>query len=156
MGGTAYEEIFKSPKESFYFLYGTFFMQKIVVNLILVKDNSILIAQRAKTKKIAPSKYHLPWGHVEYWEHPEKAIIREIKEEFNIDIFEPKVFDIFSYITDNIHTIWITFIEKYFWNKDIFYDKSDNENIVWMGKDDINQYFEKDDFNIDIIRKFYS
>lgn len=52
---------------------------------IIIKDNNILVAQRSEKMKMA-LKWEFPGGKLESGETEIECIIREIKEELNIDI----------------------------------------------------------------------
>jgi 8-oxo-dGTP diphosphatase len=56
-----------------------------VVCAVIKQDNNYFIAQRSATMKM-PLKWEFPGGKVETGETNAHAIIREIKEEFDIDI----------------------------------------------------------------------
>ncbi len=56
-----------------------------VVCAVIKQDNSYFIAQRSATMKM-PLKWEFPGGKVESGESNADAIIREIKEEFDLDI----------------------------------------------------------------------
>jgi len=59
---------------------------EIVVSIALINDiNEILLSKRPKNKHLS-GYWEFPGGKVETNEAPEKALIREIKEELNIDI----------------------------------------------------------------------
>ena len=59
---------------------------QIVVSLALINDaNEILLSKRAKNKHLG-GFWEFPGGKVETGEVPEIALIREIKEEININI----------------------------------------------------------------------
>ena len=59
---------------------------KIVVSIALINnENKILLSKRPKKKHLS-GFWEFPGGKVEEGETPEKALIREIKEELNIDI----------------------------------------------------------------------
>jgi len=53
--------------------------------LIIDGNNNVLAAQRS-TQMNLPLKWELPGGKIEPNETPEECLIREIKEELNIDI----------------------------------------------------------------------
>jgi len=58
---------------------------KRVIAAAIVKNNKLLIAQRAKGENLA-GMWEFPGGKIEIGETDEKCIIREIKEELNIEI----------------------------------------------------------------------
>lgn len=58
---------------------------KRVTAALIIKDDKILIAKRNARDKLA-NKWEFPGGKVEDGETPEQCLIREIKEEFQIDI----------------------------------------------------------------------
>lgn len=62
-----------------------------VTAAILKKGDLILIAQRKAGDKLA-GKWEFPGGKIELGETPEQCLIREIKEEFNIDIMVGEYF----------------------------------------------------------------
>jgi 8-oxo-dGTP diphosphatase len=58
---------------------------------IILKDGKILVAQRGE-KMDMPFKWEFPGGKIEANESEETCLIREIKEELNIEIQVKKVF----------------------------------------------------------------
>ena len=59
---------------------------KIVVSIALINnENEILLSKRPQNKHLS-GFWEFPGGKVEEGETPEKALIREVKEELNIDI----------------------------------------------------------------------
>lgn len=58
---------------------------QVVAAAIINQSNKILIARRAPHKKLA-GYWEFPGGKVETGETPELALVREIFEEFGIDI----------------------------------------------------------------------
>lgn len=56
-----------------------------VVCAIIIKEDKILIAQRSEKMKL-PLKWEFPGGKLEAGENEKEALIREIKEELNIEI----------------------------------------------------------------------
>lgn len=67
-----------------------------VVAALIKKDNKVLIAKRLTGDSNVFGKWEFPGGKVEENEKEEKAIEREIKEEFELDIKAIK------FITNNI------------------------------------------------------
>lgn len=56
-----------------------------VVGAAIIKDNKVLAMQRSETMTL-PGMWEFPGGKIEANETEEKALIREIKEELNVDI----------------------------------------------------------------------
>lgn len=56
-----------------------------VVAAILINDDKVLIAQRAENDPLAGC-WEFPGGKIETGESPEQSLIREMQEEFCIDI----------------------------------------------------------------------
>lgn len=63
-----------------------------VAAAIITSKNKILIAKRGATKSL-PNLWEFPGGKVEENETPEDCVIREIREELNIDIKVIKHFE---------------------------------------------------------------
>lgn len=61
------------------------FSVPVSVHLLLIKENKILLMRRKDTG-FADGFYSMPAGKLEPKESVENAIIREVKEEINIDI----------------------------------------------------------------------
>lgn len=66
------------------------------VIFVLFKDNKILLQQRDKNCKKFPFKWCIPGGGREENESYEKTLLREIKEEFDMDLNVEQC----EYITD--------------------------------------------------------
>ena len=64
----------------------------LTVDCIIEKDDKVLLINRENH----PLGYALPGGYVDYGERVEQAVIREIKEETNLDIVTPKLFGVYS------------------------------------------------------------
>ena len=59
---------------------------KIVVSIALINDEDEILLSKRPGKKHLSGFWEFPGGKVEKGETPEKALIREIKEELNINI----------------------------------------------------------------------
>lgn len=58
----------------------------VAVHLILIKDGKILLQRRNNPNKTYYNKLGMPAGHLEINENVNDAIVREMKEELNIDL----------------------------------------------------------------------
>lgn len=65
---------------------------KTVVGIILInsKNKTLLLQKRALNKSLFPNLYGFFGGHVEEDETNKEALIREIKEELNFQLQNPK------------------------------------------------------------------
>lgn len=64
----------------------------LTVDCIIEKEGKILLISRRNY----PFGYSLPGGFVDYGESVDQALIREMKEETNLEITEPKLFGVYS------------------------------------------------------------
>ena len=58
------------------------------VHLMIIKDSKILLQRRINPNKYGYLKLGIPAGHLEENENPLEAMIREAKEELNIDLID--------------------------------------------------------------------
>lgn len=131
--------------------------QTIVVSGVLKRKGEIFLARRPLTKKIAPGLYHLPGGHVEFGEHPVEALVREFQEEFKLNIVTKRIVRAFSYQNEDIHTIGITYeVESNTSLEEIWFDKKDNEEVVWSKEQDLGSYFPKHDHDYLTLLEYFS
>lgn len=131
-------------------------VQKIIVSGILENTEGVLLAKRPLTKKIAPGKYHLPGGHVEFGEDPGVALKREFFEEFNLNIEVGEVVRTFSYHEDARHTVGITYKVEATNLLDLIFNPEDTEEIVWAKEFDFNDYLAEDRHDYLTLRKYFS
>ena len=131
--------------------------QRIIVNGVLEDNNRVLIAKRSMTKKIAPGKYHLPGGHVEFGETPSKAIVREFTEEFGITVEAGRVLRTFTYIIGDVHTVGICFLlSRNDTTAAITVDASENDEICWVAKNELDAYFDPSDHNFVTLEQYFT
>ena len=108
-----------------------------VVCALIKKDNKVLIATRATGDSNVYGKWEFPGGKVEPGEPEEKAIEREIKEEFDMDIKAIK------FITNNIceyptRTIDLRLYEcKYLSGE---FKLNDHLDYAWININDLLNY----------------
>ena len=109
----------------------------ILSNMCLIENDKHEICFIFRRKNDWPG-LNLPGGHVENNETLEEAVIREMKEETGLDIFEPK----------------LCAIKEWPWGKDLRYlgllyytnkfkgelTSSDEGEVIWLKKEDMNKY----------------
>lgn len=126
--------------------------QRIIVNGILMVDGEVFLAKRAADKKIAPDKWHLPGGHVEFGETPEEALRREFAEEFSLDITVGRIERAFSYIIDEVHTIGLSYhVDCADIPADIPFDETDTSQVDFVNITDLSKYLKTDGSDHDYI-----
>jgi 8-oxo-dGTP diphosphatase len=95
----------------------------VAVGGFLFVDNKLLIVKRSLYEKGDPGIWEQPGGQVEEGEDPEQAVIREFKEETNLDVRISKTLRAFSIVYPKAapanHLIRIDFVVKLAPNEDI-------------------------------------
>lgn len=59
-----------------------------VIGIIMNANNEVLLQKRSPNKKDKPNLWEICFGHISSGEIPETSIIREVKEEINLDLTE--------------------------------------------------------------------
>ena len=116
-----------------------------VVAAIIKKDNHFLIVQRSR-KKYLGLKWEFPGGKVEANETFEEALLREIKEELNIEISLQNKITEEKYKDEKIDIVL-----HYFFCSQVsgFIELHEHEDLAWVEKKDFNNYeFAEGDKNI--------
>ncbi|MBI5346912.1 MAG: NUDIX domain-containing protein [Chlamydiae bacterium] len=76
--------------------------------LIFNNEGKVLIAQRGPKARNDVGKWHFPGGCVEFGETCEQAVVRELKEEFEIDIEVVEFLEMVDYILPEEKQHWIS------------------------------------------------
>jgi len=101
-------------------------------------DSRVLLAQRPTGKKMA-GLWEFPGGKVEIGERPEETVIRELREELNIDITEdclaPFVFASYGY--DDFHLLMPLFLCRK-WSGIVA--AREQQKAVWVKPKDMGRY----------------
>ncbi|MDD5750764.1 MAG: NUDIX hydrolase [Candidatus Pacebacteria bacterium] len=107
--------------------------QSIVASGILMIDSKALLLKRGPNNFPAPATWILPAGHVEPLETPEKAVVREFKEETNIDVMIRKLIKIENYFYDSgeVRNHLIEFIYHVIPLKKDFMIKLDKDHVEY-------------------------
>ena len=102
----------------------------VVAAALIDIENRVLIAQRPKGKSMA-GLWEFPGGKVNSGELPETALVRELKEELNIDITEsclaPLTFA--SYAYTDFHLLMPLYVCR-IWKGDL--SPTEGQQIKWV------------------------
>ena len=112
---------------------------KIVVSIALINnENEILLSKRPEKKHLS-GFWEFPGGKVEEGETPEKALIREVKEELNIDINDkciaPLSFSEFDY--NNFQLLLLLYICRR-WDGEPM--SMENNRLEWVKPNMLRDY----------------
>ena len=111
-------------------------MINVVAAIIRDKDNKILIAQR-NLKKAQGGLWEFPGGKIEPNETKEHAIVREIKEELDMDITCKGYFDEKEYVYPEKTINLIALNCKMMSDK---YTVLEHEQIAWIKEEEFDNY----------------
>ena len=115
------------------------FKMPVAVHLLLIKDNKILIIKRFNTG-FCDGMYSLPAGHVEKGENVRDAMIRETKEEINIDVSKNlKVVEVMNRKGTDQERIDYFFLAKEWTGKINNNEKDKCSLIKWVNIDKLPQ-----------------
>ena len=115
--------------------------QKIVLVAACVlvdRDGRVLLAKRPEGRKMA-GLWEFPGGKIEEGELPEQALIRELKEELNIDTLKsclaPMTFASHTY--DDFHLLMPLFVCRK-WEGDI--QPLEGQELAWVRPNRLNTF----------------
>lgn len=109
----------------------------IVTAAIIRRDRQILIAQR-KQGAHEGLLWEFPGGKLESGESPEDGLIREIKEELDIDIAVEDIFKVVAHCYDKErHVLLLVYLCQYLRGKP---KTKDCQDFRWVTPDEMNQY----------------
>lgn len=109
----------------------------------------VFVAKRADTKKFLPGVYELPGGHIDFGENTEDGLVREIQEEFGIEVRLGDPFAVFTYHNEikGSHSIEVIyFAELVDPDTEIKPNPEDHSTCGWFSEAELPQTFvsEKD------------
>lgn len=83
--------------------------------LVFNANGEVLVAQRGPKARNEAGKWDFPGGSVEYGETCENAVIREMKEEFDIEIQVLELLEVINHILPEEQQHWVSpsFIAKH-------------------------------------------
>jgi len=113
-------------------------MKLVSAGLIVDKEGKILIARRANTEPLS-GWYEFPGGKLEKDETAPQSLVRELKEELNINS------KIISHFADTIYKYDTGKIKLFcYWiqtdNQKNTFKKNVHDNLVWVFPNDLKNY----------------
>ncbi len=130
-------------------------LTNIVVVALIVRDGKLFIAKRADTKASWPGRFELVGGHVDPGEALETALLREVKEELNVDVTIDRIIDAFTYESEDTFKVEICYLCHLEDGIEPQLNPDDHSEHRWIGRDEVD-LFEKDDEEVQVAKKMFS
>jgi 8-oxo-dGTP diphosphatase len=111
----------------------------IVASIAIIDANDQILIAKRPNKKHLSGFWEFPGGKVEKGESPEYALIREVKEELNIDInnkcIAPLTFSEFNY--EKFHLLLLLYVCRRWEGEPMSMEKNE---IKWVKANTLRQY----------------
>ena len=107
---------------------------------IIEKDKMVLLSRRKPGSKFSAGQWEFPGGKVEHLETPQQSIIREIKEELDLQIRVEELVHVNSHIyrneKDQLHVVLITYLCKIIDGKEF---PKEGQTIKWVHRSHLSK-----------------
>ncbi len=130
--------------------------QIITAAVLIHKNDKVLVGKRADSKSFLPGKWELPGGHIEFGETIIEGILREVKEEFQIDIVLDDPYFEYSYVMENgeEHVVEIIYFGRIKNSKQqLKINEKDHSEYKWISKNEVNKYFADNKYEGNAIKR---
>ncbi len=107
----------------------------------------VFLPKRATTKKFLPSVYELPGGHIDFGEHIEDGLRREIDEEFGMSILVGQPYYVFDYTNPvkGSHSVEIIYLAQFTDDlSGIALNPEDHSTFGWFSEDGLIEAYTAD------------
>jgi 8-oxo-dGTP diphosphatase len=101
----------------------------------------VFLPKRAETKKFLPGVYELPGGHIDFGEEMVDGLVREIDEEFGMDVAIGDPFYVFTYTNPikGSHSIEVVYFARFTSALgQLAIDPEDHSEFGWFSEDELN------------------
>lgn len=107
--------------------------------LILNDKNEVLLLKRSKNARTEPGMWSRPGGQVEFGEETEDALVREVKEETNINIKVVRQLEFTENITENNKKHWIAlgYLAEHISGKPNNNEPDKHDDLKWFPIDNL-------------------
>lgn len=120
--------------------------QTITACAFIYNNGKVLVGKRAETKQHFPGKWELPGGHIEFGETIREGLIRELLEEYNINIELDKLYSEFTWVGGNEHVIEVLYIAHMVNpNQKITMNEKELSDFAWITEKEVDTYFADND-----------
>lgn len=85
---------------------------RLIVHALIETSGKYLVTKRSSLENVYPNYYDIPGGLVNFGELPQEAVIREVKEETNLDVIPISVIYEFSNYDNEKDMIFTTLVYK--------------------------------------------
>ena len=117
---------------------------RLIVHALIEISDKYLVTKRSSLENVYPNYYDIPGGLVNFGELPQEALIREVKEETNLDVIPISVIYEFSNYDNEKDMIFTTLVYKVKLLSDINDIRLDkNEHIEYKLINNLNDINDK-------------
>ena len=128
---------------------------KLAVHVWIQKDDKFLIVRRSLKDDFMPGFWDTPGGTLDFGEDPIKALIRETKEESNLDIEVGQLLYCHNKVYNPRHWFALVYQCQIIGDGKIILDPNEHEEYRWVTREELQQ-FSKIDFLEDFCQNYLS
>lgn len=110
------------------------YIEMRVVAAVIRNGDEFLACRRAPHKNLA-GKWEFPGGKVEISESDQQALVREIKEELNVDILVGDLVTVSTNTSGTTEIVMYSYLAKLHAEKPV--KSSDHDQMMWVTKADL-------------------
>ena len=110
---------------------------KVSASIIIFDPiDRVLLAKRSFQKLEDPGLWETIGGTLEFGESPETCLRREVTEEIDCKIASLQLFNVYNYLSDNIHLISVVYLGVLFGRPKVY--NIEIEDVRWFSEHEID------------------